>query len=109
MRRRLLWEDEVIKVVDKHTNNNNSLDNDISCILEEVNSGWIKCVPGQMPKDGERYKGRKRIDVLVTTAKGKVTKVQRYMDYYPNKIVWNWGRIYGKPKAWMPLPEPYEE
>ena len=33
---RLLCEDDVIKAVDKHTNNDGSLDDDISCILEEV-------------------------------------------------------------------------
>lgn len=38
MANRLLLESEVIKTVDKHTNDENQLDNDISCILEEVNS-----------------------------------------------------------------------
>ena len=38
MENRLLLESEVIKTVDKHTNDENQLDNDISCILEEVNS-----------------------------------------------------------------------
>lgn len=38
MKNRLLLESEVIKTVDKHTNDENQLDNDISCILEEVNS-----------------------------------------------------------------------
>ena len=33
---RLLCEDDVIKTVDKHTNDDGSLDDDISCILEEV-------------------------------------------------------------------------
>ena len=33
---RLLCEDDVIKSVDKHTNDDGSLDDDISCILEEV-------------------------------------------------------------------------
>lgn len=37
MGNRLLFESEVIKTVDKHTNDENQLDNDISCILEEVN------------------------------------------------------------------------
>lgn len=35
-RTRLLCEDDVIKAVDKHTNEDGTLDNDISCILEEV-------------------------------------------------------------------------
>lgn len=35
---RILLEEDVIKAVDKHTNEDGSLDNDISCILEEVNA-----------------------------------------------------------------------
>lgn len=34
---RLLLESDVIRTVDKHTYDDNQLDNDISCILEEVN------------------------------------------------------------------------
>lgn len=37
MANRLLFESDVIRTVDKHTNDDNQLDNDISCILEEVN------------------------------------------------------------------------
>lgn len=37
MANRLLLESDVIKAVDKHTNDDDQLDNDISCILEEVN------------------------------------------------------------------------
>lgn len=37
MANRLLFEKDVIKAVDKHTNDDDRLDNDISCILEEVN------------------------------------------------------------------------
>lgn len=33
---RLLCEDDVIKAVDRHTNDDGTLDDDISCILEEV-------------------------------------------------------------------------
>ena len=33
---RVLCEDDVIKAVDKHTNDDGNLDDDISCILEEV-------------------------------------------------------------------------
>ena len=35
---RLLLESDVVRTVDKHTYDDNQLDNDISCILEEVNS-----------------------------------------------------------------------
>lgn len=33
---KILGEKDVIKVVDNHTNDDGTLDNDISCILEEV-------------------------------------------------------------------------
>ena len=68
---------------------------------------WIKCISGQMPEDDERYKGKKVINVIVTTNKGVVTKVQRIFNDYAN--TWYWGRICGGMRAWMPLPEPYKE
>lgn len=74
MKNRLLWENEVIKVIDKHTNDDEKLDNDISCILEEVDSGWIKCTSGHMPEDYEIYRGKKSINLLVTTEFGNVKK-----------------------------------
>lgn len=67
---------------------------------------WIKCENGKMPEDFEDYKGKKVIDVLVTTANGRVTKVQRKYDKWTG---WYFARIYGGAKAWMPLPEPYVE
>lgn len=33
---RLLREEDIIRAVDKHTNDDGNLDNDITCILEEV-------------------------------------------------------------------------
>lgn len=38
MANRLLFEKDVIKAVDKHINDDNQLDDDISCILEELKS-----------------------------------------------------------------------
>ena len=35
---RILLEKDVIRAIDRHTNDENKLDNDISCILEEVNA-----------------------------------------------------------------------
>lgn len=37
MANRLLFEEDVIRAVDKHTKDDERLDDDISCILEEVN------------------------------------------------------------------------
>ena len=68
---------------------------------------WIKCVPGQMPEDDERYKDKKVINVIATTNKGVVTKVQRIFNNYAN--TWYWGRICGGMRAWMSLPDPYKE
>lgn len=45
MENRLLLESEVIKVVDKHTNDDSRLDDDISCILEEVDTATIELPP----------------------------------------------------------------
>lgn len=41
MENRLLFEKDVIKAVDKHMNDDSRLDNDISCILEELKSPII--------------------------------------------------------------------
>lgn len=38
MANRLLFEKDIIKAVDKHINDDNQLDDDISCILEELKS-----------------------------------------------------------------------
>ena len=38
MANRLLFEEDVIRAVDKHTKDDNRLDDDISCILEEITS-----------------------------------------------------------------------
>ena len=70
-------------------------------------SQWIVCKNGQMPEDFN-YKNNKVLNVLVTTATGKVTKVQRILEPYGIKSFWRWGRVYGECKAWMPLPEPYK-
>lgn len=72
---------------------------------------WIKCEPGHMPEDDKRYKGKKTINVLVTTDSGVVTKVQRiyYISISSKVGSWYWGRIGGTMKAWMPLPELYKE
>ena len=42
---RLLFEKDVIRVVDKHTNDDSQLDDDISCILEEVKTATIELPP----------------------------------------------------------------
>lgn len=48
MANRLLFEKDVIRAVDKHTNDDSQLDNDISCILEELKSPIIVDLKGAM-------------------------------------------------------------
>ena len=46
---RLLLQSDVIRIIDKHTNDENQLDNDISCILEEVEAATIELSPIILP------------------------------------------------------------
>ena len=48
MANRLLFEKDVIRAVDRHTNDDNQLDDDISCILEELKSPIIVDLKGAM-------------------------------------------------------------
>ena len=48
MENRLLFEKDVIKAVDEHMNDDSRLDNDISCILEELKSPIIVDLKGAM-------------------------------------------------------------
>lgn len=41
MANRLLLESDVIRAVDRHTNDDSKLDDDITCILEEIKSPFI--------------------------------------------------------------------
>ena len=55
---RILLEEDVIKAVDKHTNEDGTLDNDISCILEEVKSVVImgsKETMSKLKKNDSKY------------------------------------------------------
>lgn len=67
---------------------------------------WIPCEE-MMPEDYELYKDKTVINVLVSTDKGVVTKVQRIKIYYSNEVRWHWGRI-SNIIAWMPLPPSYK-
>ena len=66
MTNRLLFESEVIKIVDKHTNDENQLDNDISCILEEVKTATVELPPIllQNKVENKPVKKQKRIQLF---------------------------------------------
>ena len=65
MANRLLFESDVIRAVDRHTNDNNKLDNDISCILEEVGTATIKLPPIMLPNKAENKPVQKQRRVLL--------------------------------------------
>ena len=66
MKNRLLFESEVIKTVDKHTNDEKQLDNDISCILEEVETATIELPPIILPPKVETkpVQKQKRVELF---------------------------------------------
>lgn len=110
---RCLLEMDVIKAIDKHTREDGTLDDDISCILEEVESVDAEDtnVPGKWIPISERLP-KIREDVLVTV------KHIGFMGMYgtwiktghlENDNDWFGDCMGGKVIAWMPLPEPYRE
>ena len=64
MANRLLFESDVIRAVDKHTTND-KLDNDISCILEEVGTATIELPPIMYPTKTEDKPIQKQRRVLL--------------------------------------------
>lgn len=64
MANRLLFESDVIRAVDKHTTND-KLDNDISCILEEVNSVSLEVVSALSNKtENKPVQKQKRVELF---------------------------------------------
>lgn len=63
---RLLFEKDVIKAVDKHTNDDSQLDDDISCILEEVKTATIELPPIILPSKVETkpIQKQKRVELF---------------------------------------------
>lgn len=67
MANRLLFEKDVIKAVDKHTYDDNQLDNDISCILEEVNPVVLvgsKDALGNLKVENKPVQKQKRVELF---------------------------------------------
>lgn len=112
---RCLLEMDVIKAIDKHTREDGTLDDDISCILEEVESvdakytnvtsKWIQCSE-RLPED-ESY-------ILVSCENYSLPDIARYEEdgeggtFYPGDDEVPYARHGIFVNAWMPLPERYK-
>lgn len=109
---RCLLEMDVIKAIDKHTREDGTLDDDISCILEEVEavdakdtnipSKWIPCSE-RLPEKNKLVLGWYKDNPFSGYTYGIVMKTK--MGW-----VFDYGNRYcSNVAAWMPLPEPYRE
>ena len=82
MENRLLFEKDVIRAVDKHTNDDSQLDNDISCILEELKSPIIVDLKGAMNNfkiENKPVQKQKRVELFEND---EVVLEQRDNRYY---------------------------
>lgn len=63
---RLLRESDVIRALDKHTSDDNKLDNDITCILENVETASIDIPPLMLNAEAcdERPRKEKRMQLF---------------------------------------------
>lgn len=76
---RLLREEDVIKVVDKHTNDDGSLDDDITCILEEVKDIFSDCKIEFIEKE-ESYLSNRKVFIFQSDMDiEKSTKLQKIL------------------------------
>ena len=109
---RCLLEMDVIKAIDKHTREDGTLDDDISCILEEVESvdaketnvpsKWIPCSE-RLPEKNKLVLGWYKDNPFSGYTYGIVMKTK--MGW-----VFDYGNRYcSNVAAWMPLPELYRE
>jgi hypothetical protein len=67
MANRLLFEKDVIRAVDKHTNDDSQLDDDISCILEELKSPILvgsKDALNNLKAENKPVQKQKRIELF---------------------------------------------
>ena len=92
MANRLLFEKDVIRAVDKHTNDDNKLDDDISCILEEIKNCKRLVSRGDVSEPSKIILDRAYFEcILVDGTRVDFDKVYTYKDvplktFYPSDI-----------------------
>lgn len=109
---RCLLEMDVIKAIDKHTREDGTLDDDISCILEEVESVDAKYtnVPSKWIPCSERLPEKNKL--VLGWYKDNPFSGYTYGIVMKTKMGWvfDYGNRYcSNVAAWMPLPEPFRE
>jgi len=101
---RLLDEDDVIRTVDEHTNDDNALDDDITCVLENVPTAqslnWISC---------EKRLPDYNTNVLLSVKEGTyVAEGCLKVDHKWCQFRWNSTLKFNSVDAWCDMPEPYK-
>ena len=112
---RCLLEMDVIKAIDKHTREDGTLDDDISCILEEVESVDAKYtnVPGKWIPITERTPEDESY-ILVSFENATMVDIARYEEddeggtFYPGDDDEPYSKYGIFVNVWIPLPEPYK-
>ena len=112
---RCLLEMDVIKAIDKHTREDGTLDDDISCILEEVESVDAKDtnVPGKWIPITERTPEDESY-ILVSFENATMVDIARYEEddeggsFYPGDDDEPYSKYGIFVNVWMPLPELYK-
>lgn len=112
---RCLLEMDVIKAIDKHTREDGTLDDDISCILEEVESVDAKYtnVPGKWIPITERTPEDESY-ILVSFENATMVDIARYEEddeggtFYPGDDDEPYSKYGIFVNVWMPLPELYK-
>lgn len=81
---RLLLESEVITAVDKHTNDYNQLDDDITCILEEVQEE--ACIITIKPEDYKYKDVSDDLFISLTSEENRFKTIRKVLGRYDKDI-----------------------
>ena len=84
---RLLLESDVIKAVDKHINDDGQIDNDITCILEEIKSPFIASKKAAEINNLKAEINNLKAEINNLKAKNKPVQKQKRVELFENEDV----------------------
>ena len=84
---RLLLESDVIKAVDKHINDDGQIDNDITCILEEIKSPFIASKKAAEINNLKAEINNLKAEINNLKAKNKPVQKQKRVEVFENEDV----------------------